>query len=106
MARVTDAIFKLDTGSFDELIEKSAQLSERMGELKNELDGMKNQLMFTWAGQGRNTFEKKYRLISQQFGDLRDDLRQISEDIYTFAEEYMQADVDAAKALDGVDNRY
>lgn len=31
--------------------------------------------MFSWAGAGRDMFEKKYRVLSQQFGDLSDDLR-------------------------------
>ena len=38
--------------------------------------------MFSWAGAGRDMFEKKYRVLSQQFGDLSDDLRDISESIY------------------------
>jgi len=51
-------------------------------------------------------FEKKYRVLSQQFGDLSDDLRDISESIYQMEQEYIQADTDLAKALDGSDNRY
>ena len=74
--------------------------------LKDELDGLKDNLMFTWAGKGRNTFEKKYRLLSQQLGDLKDDLRQISEDLLFMEEQYIQADTDLSKALDGKDSRY
>lgn len=103
---VSQGEFDLDTGGFDEAIKSAQKLSEKMGDLKNELDSIKNKLMFSWAGKGRNSFEKKYRLLSQQFGDLRDDLRSISEELYSKEEQYIQADTDLSKALDGVDSRY
>lgn len=98
--------FSLDTSNFDEVITKARTLAEKMGELKNDMDGLKSNLMFTWAGKGRNTFEKKYRLLSQQFGDLKDDLFEISESLLEIQEKYIQADTDAAKALDGKTSRY
>lgn len=104
--RVSDEEFKLDISNFDSVIEKARSLADRMGELKNELDGMKSNLMFKWVGMGRNTFEKKYRLLSQQFGDLRDDLREISENLYLIEESYIQADTDLAKTLAGKDSRF
>lgn len=104
--RVSDGDFRLDTGSFDQAAKSCKEVAEKMESLKNEMDGMKANLMFTWAGAGRDMFEKKYRILSQQFGDLRDDLREISESIYNMEQEYIQADTDLAKALEGVDNRY
>lgn len=98
--------FSLDTSNFDEVITKARTLAEKMGELKNDMDGLKSNLMFTWAGKGRNTFEKKYWLLSQQFGDLKDDLFEISESLLEIQEKYIQADTDAAKALDGKTSRY
>lgn len=105
-ARVSNEEFSLDTSNFDAVIEKSKNLANMMGDLKNELDGLKNNLMFSWSGKGRNTFEKKYRLLSQQFGDLKDDLMEISESLLSMEEQYIQADTDLAKALDGKDSRY
>ncbi len=98
--------FSLDTSNFDDVIEKAKKLAETMGTLKNEMDGLKSNLMFSWAGKGRNTFEKKYRLLSQQFGDLKDDLYEISESLLEIEEKYIQADTNAAKALDGKTSRY
>lgn len=103
---VSNEEFSLDTSNFQTVIEKSKNLANKMGDLKNELDGLKNNLMFSWAGKGRNTFEKKYRLLSQQFGDLKDDLMEISESLLSMQEQYIQADTDLAKALDGKDSRY
>lgn len=98
--------FSLDTSNFDAVIEKARKLAEKMATLRNEMDGLKSNLMFSWAGNGRNTFEKKYRLFSQQFGDLKDDLYEIAESLLEIEEKYIQADTDAAKALDGKTSRY
>lgn len=98
--------FSLDTSNFDAVIEKARTLADKMATLRNEMDGLKNNLMFSWAGKGRNTFEKKYRLFSQQFGDLKDDLYEIAESLLEIEEKYIQADTDAAKALDGKTSRY
>ena len=103
--RVSDEQFSLDTSSFDEAAKKCKDLSEKMSSLKNSLDGQKANLMFSWVGEGRNMFEKKYRILSQQFGDLSDDLREISESIYEMEQAYIQADTELAKAMEGVDNR-
>jgi len=106
MERVSDEEFSLDTSNFDYVAKLSKDLAEKMEELKSGMDAMKSNLMFSWAGEGRNIFEKKYRLLSQQFGDLSDDLREISESIYAMEEEYIQADTDSAKALEGKSKRY
>ena len=98
--------FSLDTSNFDAVIEKARTLAEKMATLRNEMDGLKSNLMFSWAGNGRNTFEKKYRLFSQQFGDLKDDLYEIAESLLEIEEKYIQADTNAAKALDGKTSRY
>lgn len=105
-ARVSGSEFYLDTASFDEAAKLCKDLAEKMTSLKNTMDGKKSNLMFSWAGAGRDMFERKYRVLSQQFGDLSDDLRDISESIYQMEQEYIQADTDLAKALDGSDNRY
>lgn len=98
--------FSLDTSNFDAVIEKARTLADNMATLRNEMDGLKSELMFSWAGNGRNTFEKKYRLFSQQFGDLKDDLYEIAESLLEIEEKYIQADTNAAKALDGKTSRY
>ncbi len=106
MSRVSDQEFKLDTSSFDEVAKACKDLAEKMESLKQEMDDYKTRLMFSWAGEGRNMFEKKYRVLAQQFGDLSDSLRDMSEEIYSKEQAYIQADTDSAKALEGVTNRY
>ena len=106
MSKVSNEEFYLDTASFDKAASLCKQLAEKMSDLKDDMDGMKSNLMFSWAGKGRDMFEKKYRVLSQQFGDLSDDLMDMSESIYAMEQEYIQADTDLSKALDGVDSRY
>lgn len=104
--RVSSSEFYLDTASFDEAAKLCKNLAEKMTLLKNDMDGKKSNLLFSWAGAGRDMFEKKYQVLSQQFADLSDDLRDISESIYQMEQEYIQADIDLAKALNGFGNRY
>ena len=104
--RVTGEVFNLDTSNFNDVAEKSRSLSEKMATLKNDLDRLNGDLMSSWAGEGRNTFEKKYSLLSQQFGDLKDSLRDISESLLSMEEEYIQADTELSKAIEGKDSRY
>lgn len=101
-----NADFQLDTSKFDEVIEKSRQLADKMGSLRHEMDTMENKLMQSWAGVGGNMFEKKYRLFTQQFSDLKDELYEISEGLLEIQEQYIQWDTDLAKAADGITNRY
>lgn len=104
--QVSQKTFFLDTKSFDKVAELCKDLAEKLSDTINEMDLEKDKLMFTWTGEGRNTFEKKYRILSQQFTDISDDLRDISESVYQMEEEYIQADVELAKAMDGKTNRY
>ena len=104
--RVSDEEFELDTKNFEDLITKARNLADKMSDLKNSLDGQKNSLMFSWAGDGRDTFEKKYYLLSQQLGDLTTSLYEVVEGLIATEEAYIQADVDLAKTLDGKDSRY
>lgn len=106
MGIVSDAEFHLDTSNFDAAAEACKKLSKQMSSLKDEMDTSKNKLMFSWAGEGRDMFEKKYRVLAQQLGDLGDSLMDIAEEIYEKEQTYIQTDTDSAKTLDGVTNRY
>ena len=59
-------------------------------------------LLKLWAGKGRNEFEKKYKIFEQQVADIKNGLWDLYEDIVAAEEGYIQADTDAAKAMDGV----
>ena len=105
-SRVSQDEFEFDTVRFRIVINNADALADKMNELKKELDNLNSKLMFTWSGEGRNTFEKKYRLLSQQLGDMKEDLREIAEELKTAEQAYIQYDVDLAKAIDGKDSRF
>lgn len=98
--------FYLNTETFKETASLYKDLAKKMENIKKDMDEMKSNLLFTWEGEGRNMFEKKYRLLRQQFGDVSDDLREMAEDIYDMEQEYIQADTDMAKQLEGSTARY
>lgn len=104
--QVSKEEFFLDTASFDEAAAMCKDLADKMSLLKNDMDAMKSNLLFSWAGEGRDMFEKKYRILSQQFSDITDELQEMSESIYEMEQEYIQADTELAKSLEGETGRY
>ena len=103
---VTQAEFKLDTKRMNDAIEKCEELVKTMRDLRSELEKTKNDLLFSWAGYGRNECEKKYRILNQQFTDMIDDTWAMYEDLKTAEEAYIQADVNYQKTLEGVDRKF
>lgn len=105
-SQVSQEEFVLDTSTFDNIAEKCKELAEKMRNVKSDLDKKKSNLMDSWVGEGRDAFEKKYRLLSQQFDDLKEDLMGMYEEILEIEGEYIQQDMNNAKALDGHSERY
>lgn len=105
-SKASDSDFSLDTEGFDMVINESKRIAETVRDLRSKMDMAKADLMFSWAGKGANTFEKKYRILSQQFEDLKDSFYDIYESLLEIEEAYIQADTEYSKALDGKDSRY
>lgn len=97
--------FNLKTESMGKAAEKCKIMAEKMRGLKDELVRAKDSLLSVWVGEGRNAFEKQFRLLLQQFSDIIDDTWDMYEEIIREEGEYIQADTDAAKKLDGKDTR-
>lgn len=106
MAGVTQAEFNLDTKRMSDATQKCETLVKKMRDLRSELEKTKNDLLFSWAGYGRNEFEKQYRILNQQFSDMIDDTWEMYENLIAAEESYIAADVEAQKALDGVDRKF
>lgn len=104
--RVSDEEFSLDTSGFDEAAKLCADLAEKLEMLKSDMDIKKSNLMFSWAGDARNNFEKKYRLLSHQMRDIGDVLRDLSEEIYEKEAKYIEADTKLAKQIKGKQSRF
>lgn len=97
-----DSGFHLDTSNFDSAAELCTRLAEKMRDLKQDLDNTEIDLINNWSGKGSCMFQKKYHFLAQQLGDLKDELYEMADKIYTAEETYIQTDMDTAKVLDGV----
>lgn len=94
--------FVLNTESMDEAAKSCQILSDKMKTLKDDLISAETSLLSCWSGKGRNAFEKQFRLLKNQLGDITDTLMEAGEKILTAEQSYIQADTNAAKQLDGV----
>lgn len=94
--------FKLDTSSFAECANASKKLAEELENAMLACDKSIDSLYFSWSGKARNEFEKKYKIFEHQVTDIKNALWDLYEDIVAAEESYIQADTDAAKAMDGV----
>lgn len=98
--------FKLDTSSFAESASNAKKLAENLESSIAKTDKAINALYSTWSGKGRNEFEKKYKIFEQQVADIKNGLWDLYEDIVGAEEDYIQADCDASKKLDGKNSDY
>ena len=97
--------FELNTESMAKTAEQCKAMADKMSALRAELREAKDALLFTWSGEGRNEFEKQFRLLDQQFSDIVDDTLNMYEEILAKEEAYIQADTDAANQMEGSDTR-
>lgn len=93
--------FELDTRSMSEIAGKCEKIANRMRTMKQDLDDAKTRLVAQWHGEGSSTFQKKYHFLVQQLKDLSENLYDLAEEIRTAEDAYIQADMDAAKLMDG-----
>lgn len=94
--------FVLNTESMDDAAESCQKLGDKMKSLKDDLISAETALLSCWSGKGRNEFEKQFRLLKDQLGDITDTLMETGEKILTAEQSYIQADTNAAKLETGV----
>lgn len=94
--------FNLDTSAFAECANASKKLAEGLENAMLTCDNAVDSLYYSWSGKTRNEFEKKYKIFEHQVTDIKNGLWDLYEDIVAAEESYIQADTDAAKAMDGV----
>lgn len=103
--QVSDGDFQLDTSGMSMVADQCKQLAEQMSTLKDDLVSAKDALLWTWVGEGRNEYEKQFRLLVQQFSDIIGDTWNMYEKLLSAEENYLQADTNAAKQLEGKTGR-
>lgn len=98
--------FKLDTQAFSDAAESAKKLAEELEGAIAKTDRAINTLYGKWSGKGRNEFEKKYKVFERQVSDIRKGLWELYDDIVAAEEEYIKADLAAAKADAGKNSDY
>ena len=98
--------FKLDTSAFANSANATKKLAEKLDEVIEKTDNAVDALFDSWAGQGRNAFEKKYHIFERQISDIRTGLWDLYEDIVEAEEKYIETDLKSEKGIDGVFSDY
>jgi len=99
--------FYLDTKNMDAVIDQVQKTAELMESIKQNYRHEVTDLTANWIGKSRTMFDKKSAQLIQTLTDVSESFFEIGEDLLKASEAYMQADTNAAKAMDGVqDNRY
>ena len=94
--------FNLNTKSMDSSAKGCQDLGDKMRSLKDLLNEHEADLLFYWEGKGRNEFEKQFRLLKGQMVDVTDTIFDTADKILNAEENYILADTQKAKELDGV----
>lgn len=100
--------FKLDTKSMSQIATDCEDLAKRMQDIRHGgklsssgLDMVVADALDRWHGKGAKAFEKKYHALAQQLSDISEQLYELAEVIRNAEDSYIQADMEAAKQLDG-----
>lgn len=89
---------KVDTSNFPEALSSIETMAKSMGELVDNLNDYKADILENWVGKGRNQFEKTYKMVVRKLKDGRDITWDVYENLIAAQQEFIQADIDAAKA--------
>ncbi len=98
--------FYLNTANMDAVIAKVQGIARIMEDAKEEYQDAITELTDGWIGKSRVMFDKRSAQLLRTLTDLSQSFFEIGEELLTASESYMQADTDAAKAIDGVSSRY
>ena len=102
----SQAEFDLYTGNFQTTVDNLKKMYKTMTNLKCDLDDMEMRLLMSWEGEGRNTFQKKYRVVIQSLKDINADMQKIADEILDAEQAYLEADMKCAKMVEGTQTRF
>lgn len=72
---------------------------EEFNEAKNNIDRATRELLSTWVGEGRNSFETQYAILFRQLGDIGDELYDIYQSLVDSEATYISADEETKKQI-------
>lgn len=89
----------LDTNIMNESIISIQEQVKLFEEARKNIDSTTNDLLSQWVGESRNSFEKKYQLLSRNLKDIGDSLYDFYDSIVNSATSYIEADEELSKKI-------
>lgn len=66
---------------------------------RNEIERITSELLSTWVGYSRNSYETQYKLLSRNLKDIEEDLYDFYNSLVESAASYIEADEKFAKSI-------
>ena len=95
---MSKSLLKVDTTHFPYALESIEAMAKNMENIVSDLNSYKAEIIRNWVGEGRNQFEKSYRIMLRKLQDGTDITWDMYEKLISAETELIQADVDIAKA--------
>lgn len=99
MANSNNTSGQVDTSNFPDALKSIETMAKSMEGIVDDLNDYKANLTRNWVGEGRNEFEKSYKIMIQKLQDGADITWDVYENLIKSQEELIQADIDAAKGI-------
>ncbi|WP_346894402.1 WXG100 family type VII secretion target [Clostridium sp. UBA7503] len=89
----------LDTERMSETVQTFKNEISNFEKTKLDIERATNDLLKDWVGKGRNSFEKKYKLLYGQLKDIEESLEEFYEALVESQSSYYDADEEFAKKI-------
>lgn len=91
----------IDTKFFDETIVSFKNALEQYREARKLIFDSTEKLLFTWEGEGKDSFQKQYDILKTKLTDEEDNLRTIKENLEDTKQTYVEWDDSIAAQFKG-----
>lgn len=95
------SIEHLDTNKMTAVIKGFAKAADLFKEERQSAERATTELLMSWEGKGRNTFETKYKVFSKQIEDMEDFLLDLYNSLIEAQITYMDTDDKLSKKMEG-----
>ncbi|MDR1184483.1 MAG: WXG100 family type VII secretion target [Coriobacteriales bacterium] len=89
----------VNTSYFDQAVSDLDKAVSTFSASKTKALGATDQLLGTWKGEGRNSFEKTYNKLKQEMDDDLENLKAIQENLQAIKESYVGWDGSLASQM-------
>lgn len=95
------SITKLSTEEMTEAVKELRDNVKEFQNCRNKIESITSELLSTWIGNARNSYEVEYNLLKRNLKDIEDDLYDLYDGIVESIAAYMETDEKIAKNIEG-----